>query len=84
MPRHDLSVSQERVGERLDRYLADEVPGLSRSQAQRLIEDGHVQVAGRQAKSNLAVKDGDRISVELPEPIPTRAQPEDIPVTVLY
>ncbi len=84
MRRHDLSVSQERGGERLDRYLADEVPGLSRSQAQRLIEDGHVQVAGRQAKANLAVKDGDRISVELPEPVPTSAQPEDIPVTVLY
>jgi 23S rRNA pseudouridine1911/1915/1917 synthase len=60
------------------------MPGLSRSQAQRLIEEGHVQVAGRQAKANLALKDGDQVSVELPAPVPTSAQPEDIPVPVLY
>ena len=60
------------------------MPGLSRSQAQRLIEEGRVQVAGRQAKANLALKDGDQISVELPAPVPTSAQPEDIPVPVLY
>jgi 23S rRNA pseudouridine1911/1915/1917 synthase len=43
-----------------------------------------VLVAGRQAKANLALKDGDQISVELPAPVPTSAQPEDIPVPVLY
>ncbi len=64
--------------------MASEVPGLSRSQAQRLIDDGHVHVAGRQAKANLAMKDGDQVSVELPSPVPTSAQPEDIPVPVLY
>lgn len=84
MPRLDLSVSPDHAGERLDRYMASEVPGLSRSQAQRLIDDGHVHVAGRQAKANLAMKDGDQVSVELPSPVPTSAQPEDIPVPVLY
>jgi 23S rRNA pseudouridine1911/1915/1917 synthase len=79
-----LTIGAEHAGERLDRYLAGAIPGLSRSQAQRLIEEGLVQVAGRHAKANLALKDGDQISVELPEPIPTSAQPEDIPVTVLY
>ena len=79
-----LIIGAEQAGERLDRYLAGAVPGLSRSQAQRLIDDGHVQVAGRQAKANLALKDGDQVSVELPAPVPTSAQPEDIPVPVLY
>jgi 23S rRNA pseudouridine1911/1915/1917 synthase len=79
-----LIIGPDHVGERLDRYLAGAVPGLSRSQAQRLIEDGHVQVAGRLAKANLALKDGDYVSVELQPPIPTSAQPEDIPVSVLY
>jgi 23S rRNA pseudouridine1911/1915/1917 synthase len=79
-----LVIGPDQAGERLDRYLAGAMPGLSRSQAQRLIDEGHVQVAGRQAKANLALKDGDHISVELPEPIPTSAEPEDIPVPVLY
>ena len=84
MPRLDLSVSPDHAGERLDRYMASEVPGLSRSQAQRLIDDGHVEVTGRQAKANLAMKDGDQVSIELQAPVPTSAQPEDIPVPVLY
>ena len=79
-----LIIGAEQAGERLDRFLAGAVPGLSRSQAQRLIDDGHVQVAGRQAKANLALKDGDQVSIELPAPVPTSAQPEDIPVPVLY
>ena len=79
-----LVIGPDQAGERLDRYLAGAVPGLSRSQAQRLIDDGHVQVAGRQAKANLALKDGDHVSIELPAPVPTSAQPEDIPVPVLY
>jgi 23S rRNA pseudouridine1911/1915/1917 synthase len=79
-----LTIGADQAGERLDRYLAGAMPGLSRSQAQRLIEEGHVQVAGRQAKANLALKDGDQVTVELQAPIPTSAQPEDIPVPVLY
>jgi 23S rRNA pseudouridine1911/1915/1917 synthase len=79
-----LTVDDERAGERLDRYLADAVPGLSRSQAQRLIDDGHVRVEGRQAKANLALKAGDVIHVTLPEPTPTTAVAEDIPLPVLY
>jgi 23S rRNA pseudouridine1911/1915/1917 synthase len=79
-----LRVDDERAGERLDRYLADAVPGLSRSQAQRLIDDGHVCVEGRQAKANLALKAGDVIHVTLPEPAPTTAVAEDIPLPVLY
>jgi 23S rRNA pseudouridine1911/1915/1917 synthase len=79
-----LTVDDDRAGERLDRYLADAVPGLSRSQAQRLIDDGHVRVEGRQAKANLALKAGDVIHVTLPEPTPATAIAEDIPLPVLY
>lgn len=79
-----LVIGPEHAGERLDRYLAGAIPGLSRSQAQRLIDEHHVMVAGRQVKANLAVKEGDQISVELPAPIPTSALAEDIAVPVLY
>jgi 23S rRNA pseudouridine1911/1915/1917 synthase len=79
-----LVIGPDQAGERLDRFLASSMPGLSRSQAQRLIDEGHVLVAGRQAKANLALKDGDQITVELPAPVPASAQPEDIPVPLLY
>jgi 23S rRNA pseudouridine1911/1915/1917 synthase len=79
-----LHVDDDRAGERLDRYLADAVPGLSRSQAQRLIDEGHVRVEGRTAKANLAVKAGDVVHVALPDPEPATAVAEDIPVPILY
>jgi 23S rRNA pseudouridine1911/1915/1917 synthase len=79
-----LLVDDDRAGERLDRYLADAVPGLSRSQAQRLIDDGHVRVEGRTAKANLALKAGDVVHVALPDPAPATAAAEDIPVPILY
>ena len=79
-----LEVAADRTGERLDRYLASVVPGQSRSQIQRLIEQGQVAVAGRTAKANLAVKAGDRITVDVPEPAPSTAVAEDIPLTIVY
>ena len=79
-----LVVEPDHAGQRLDKYLADVVAGLTRSQAQRLIEDRHVVVEGRQAKANLAVKAGDRVSVELPAPVPSTAAAEAIPIPILY
>ena len=79
-----LEVAADQAGERLDRYLSSVVPGQSRSQIQRLIEQGQVSVAGRTAKANLAVKAGDRITVEVPEPAPSTAVAEDIPLTIIY
>lgn len=80
----ELEVTAEQAGERLDRFLAASVPGQSRSQIQRLIEAGHVAVAGRDAKANLQVKNGDRIRLEIPAPAPATPVAEDIPVPVLY
>ncbi len=84
MAGHSLIVEAEQAGQRLDKYLADVVPALSRSQAQRLIDDGLVVVEGRQAKANLAVKAGDRIVVDVPEPQPSAAIAEDIAIPILY
>jgi 23S rRNA pseudouridine1911/1915/1917 synthase len=79
-----LEVAAEQAGERLDRYLSSVIPGQSRSQIQRLIEQGQVSVARRTAKANLAVKAGDRITVDVPEAAPSTAVAEDIPLTVVY
>ncbi|MBW4440364.1 MAG: RluA family pseudouridine synthase [Plectolyngbya sp. WJT66-NPBG17] len=70
---------------RIDRYLADQLPDLSRSRIQKLIELGHVQVNGELCKSKKAeVEDGDLIQIELPEAQPLELKPEAIPLDILY
>jgi 23S rRNA pseudouridine1911/1915/1917 synthase len=84
MPHYDLRVGAGQAGIRLDQYLAGEVPGQSRSQVQRLIKDGLVRVAGREAKANYLVRPGDAVAVEVRAPAPAVPQPEAIPVDVLF
>ena len=72
------------AGARLDSFLAEKPGFPSRTQLQRLIEEGRVRLNGRIAKAASKVRAGDSIEVELPDPTPDRAAPEDIPLTVLY
>ena len=55
-------------GERLDAFLARSVPGLTRSAAQKLLEDGCVLRNGRPGKKNDKLNPGDAISVTVTEP----------------
>ncbi|HEX6211327.1 MAG TPA: RluA family pseudouridine synthase [Methylomirabilota bacterium] len=80
----ELEVAAEQAGERLDKYLAANLPGQSRSRIQRLIDGRHVRVAGRQARANLAVRAGDRVSIEVPEPVEVSARPEAIPLPIVH
>ncbi len=71
--------------DRLDRYLADQIPELSRSRLQKLIELGQVHVNGQVCQSKKAeVQDGDRVQIEIPDVKPLELQPESIPLDVLY
>ena len=76
-------VTPAEAGTRLDAYLATD-PSLSRSAAARLIEEGAVTVNGVPQKPRYAVKAGDLVAVALPEPVPDEAQPENIPLSVVY
>ncbi|MBX3743429.1 MAG: RluA family pseudouridine synthase [Akkermansiaceae bacterium] len=71
-------------GERLDAFLASQLADLSRSRIQTLIRDQFILVNGNPAKPRDGVKAGDRISVALPEAVPDKAQPQDIPLDVMY
>jgi 23S rRNA pseudouridine1911/1915/1917 synthase len=69
---------------RLDRFLTSVLPGQSRSQVQRLIEDGHVLVDGRATKSNQRLKAAQTITVDIPEPVDPAPKPEALPLTIVY
>ena len=71
-------------GERLDAFLARSVEGLTRSAAQRLIEDGCVLRNSRPGKKNDKLNIGDEISVEIPEAKPVDIVAKDIPLEIVY
>jgi 23S rRNA pseudouridine1911/1915/1917 synthase len=79
-----LTVPDEGDGSRLDRFLASILAGQSRSQIQRLIKEGRVLVAGQPARANQPVRQGQHISVEIPEAVAAAAAPEALPLTIVY
>jgi 23S rRNA pseudouridine1911/1915/1917 synthase len=82
--RHSLVVAAEEAGARIDRYLAGVLPGHSRSQIQRLIKDGKVQIADQSVRSNRTVRAGDEIVVDVPEPVSPAPQAEALDLDIVY
>lgn len=71
-------------GERLDKWLAGQLPEYSRTQIQRWIAEGRVTSGARPLKANHRVSAGEEISVVVPEPEEYAVEPEPIPLEVLY
>lgn len=72
------------AGKRLDQFVHDQMPQFSRSRIQDWIKAGRVEVNGQKQRSSYAVRSGDAIDVEPAEPPPLRAEPEAIPLSILY
>ena len=64
-----LNITAEESGERIDALLARSLTELSRSAAQRLIEEGRVTLDGRPVKKNKKTEAGEVYELELPEPV---------------
>ncbi len=79
-----LLAGPELGGVRLDSFLADSLPELTRSAAQRLIEAGRVTVDGSTVRKSCRLLGGEAVAVDLPAPEPMNAQPQDIPLDVVY
>ncbi|MEA5549862.1 RluA family pseudouridine synthase [Anabaena cylindrica UHCC 0172] len=80
-----INLLVEEKSERLDRYLSEELPDVSRSRVQQLIEQGHVQLNDQVCTSKkIHLKAGDRISLEIPAVQPLQLVAEDIPLDILY
>lgn len=72
------------TGERLDKFLAEELSEMSRSHIQKLIKDGHISVNQKPVKANYKLSAGDEITVSVPEPEIPDILPEDIPLDIIY
>ena len=77
------TVTAEQSGQRADVIVA-EATGLSRSAAARLLEEGNVLLGGKICAKNAKLNAGDELCIELPEPEPTEALPESIPLDIVY
>ena len=71
-------------GERLDAFLARSVEGLSRSGAQKLLEEGCVLLRGKPGKKNDKLNVGDEISVRVPEPKEVEITPTEMALDIVY
>ncbi len=77
-------VSQEEKGKRLDAYISSADTDITRTSAQRLIEDGNILVNGKNAKVSYKIQENDKISVEIPEPKQIELKAQDIPIEIIY
>ena len=77
-------VSQEEKGKRLDAYIPSVDLDITRTSAQRLIEDGNILVNGKNAKVSYKIQENDKISVEIPKPKQIELKAQDIPIEIVY
>lgn len=80
-----IELQVEETGERLDSYLSNELPDLSRSRIQKLIGNEQIQLNGKVCTSKKAlVRRGDCIQITIPDAEPLDLEPEEIPLNILY
>ncbi|MGA2273525.1 MAG: RluA family pseudouridine synthase [Bryobacteraceae bacterium] len=80
----DFTADRAEAGRRLDHVLHERLPQYSRSRIQQWIRNGRVLVNGAAARASYSLRGGESIRVEPAEPPPLRAEPEEIPLAILY
>ena len=79
-----MTLIADTAGERLDAFLARSVEGLTRSSAQKLLEEGCVLRCGKPGKKNDKLNPGDEITLTIPEAKPVDIAPKEIPLDIVY
>lgn len=80
----EFYIEPEQAGKRLDSFLSEKIEGYSRTYMQKLIDEGHCKVSGKNAKSNLKLKAGDKVEAVIPDPVPLDVEPEKIELDIVY
>ncbi|MBI5495813.1 MAG: RluA family pseudouridine synthase [Deltaproteobacteria bacterium] len=81
---HNVLIPPAAPAARLDRFLADALPALSRARIQSLMEAGRVLVDGQPARASQKARGGQRVEVREPRPLPVALLPQDLPLSILY
>jgi 23S rRNA pseudouridine1911/1915/1917 synthase len=81
---HEFVLVAEVADIRLDKFVGDGCPELSRTHARELIDIGLVTVNGKTAKPSLKLVPGDKVNISIPPESPGTLEPEDIPFNIIY
>jgi 23S rRNA pseudouridine1911/1915/1917 synthase len=79
-----FQVGPEQARKRLDLFLTGEVPELTRTHIQKLIDEGRVTINGAVVKANSKLKPGEEINFVIPEPEELKVEGENIPLRILF
>jgi 23S rRNA pseudouridine1911/1915/1917 synthase len=79
-----LAIEHSLPGERLDTFLRRKFPAASRGTIQRLIQEGCITINGKTTKPTHSPRAGEVVQVTWPEARPAKAQPEDMPLDILF
>jgi 23S rRNA pseudouridine1911/1915/1917 synthase len=82
--RESFTIERTLPRERLDTFLRPRFPAVSRGTIQRLIEQGHISVNGQTVKPTHTPRAGEVVSITWPEARPAAAQPEELPLDIIY
>lgn len=82
--KRQVRVMESDAGKRIDKLLSEQLPDLTRSTIQNLMENGCITLNGRSVKKNTKAVVEDEILIELPEPQQVEIDPEDIPLDIVY
>ncbi|MGN0487590.1 MAG: RluA family pseudouridine synthase [Acutalibacteraceae bacterium] len=81
---HIIHAGDDSAGERIDKFLSTGIDGMSRSAAQKLIDDGNVSVNSRVINKNYRVKTNDVIAVQIPQPRELEILAQNMPLEIPY
>ena len=84
MREFNFIISDEDEGIRVDKYLSDVLPDLSRSYIQKQISDGLLKVNDKPSKAGYKLKVDDDIFLQVPDSVVPDIEPEDIPIDIVY
>lgn len=79
-----LTFAAAESGQRLDAFLASQMPDKTRSAVQKLIEQGQVLVGGAIAAKNRKLKAGETVEITVPDPETLDVEPQEIPLDIVY
>jgi 23S rRNA pseudouridine1911/1915/1917 synthase len=79
-----LSFIAEKSGVRLDKFVSEKLPELSRTLAKKLITDGYIAVNDQVAKASYKLNSGDKLTIRIPPPMPSCLTAENIPLNIIY
>lgn len=83
MDRINFTISEDQAGVRVDKFLSNKIPDLSRSYIQKLADSGNLTINDKKPKISYKLKANDYIKLEIPEPIEVEITAENIPLDII-